>query len=177
LFHRAADTFDQLIQLKGERVAVGQAGSATQVVAQNIRAASGVTSDNTTLSPLSGPPAITALNEGKVDVVFLTLAPDAPLIESLLRDPNIRLMSLQRADAMTCIFPFIVKLVLPQGAIDLANNIPATDVTLIGTTNAVLVRKDLHPAIIALLAQTLVETHNKRGLVSTSWRVPHADRS
>jgi TRAP transporter TAXI family solute receptor len=172
LFYRAADTFDQLTQLKGKRVAVGQVGSATQIIVQNILAASGVTPDNTTLSPLFGAPAITALNEGKVDVVFLAVAPDAPIIQSLLRDSNIRLMSLQRADALTRIFPFLVKVVMPQGVIDLANNIPATDVTLIATTNAILVRKDLNPATITLLAHALAETHSEAGLFQRAGEFP-----
>ncbi len=164
LFYRATDTFEHLAQLKGKRVAVGPVGSATQVIAERVLTANGVTSDNTALSPLAGAPAIKALNEGKVDVIFLAFAPDAPVIQTLLHDPNIKLMNLQRVDALTRIFPYLVKLVMPQGVIDLAHNIPATDVTLIGTTNAVLVRADLHPELIYLLARTLQETHSEAGL-------------
>ena len=53
---------------------------------------------------------------------------------------------------------------MPQDVIDLAHNIPANDVTLIGTTNAVLVRNDLHPELIYLLARTLQEAHSEAGL-------------
>jgi TRAP transporter TAXI family solute receptor len=164
VFYRAASTFDDLPQLKGRRVALGPVGSATQVIAVKILAANGVTSDNTVLSPLAGEPAVKALNEDKVDVIFLAFAPDAPVIQSLLHDPDIKLMSFQRADALTRMFPYLVKLVMPRGVIDLARNIPATDVTLIGTTNTILVRKDLHPELIYLLARALSETHSEAGL-------------
>ena len=93
LFYRASDTFEHLAQLKGKRVAVGPVGSATQVVAERVLVANGVTSENTALSPLTGMPAIKALNEGKVDVVFLAFAPYAPVIQTLLHDLNVKVMS------------------------------------------------------------------------------------
>jgi len=73
-------------------------------------------------------------------------------------------MSFTKADALTRIYPFLIRLVLPQGVIDYEKNIPATDVIIIATTNNVLVRKEIHPALIALLAQTIVEAHDETGL-------------
>jgi hypothetical protein len=70
-------------------------------------------------------------------------------------------MSFTDAEALTRIFPFLVRLVLPRGVIDYERKIPATDVIIIATTNVVLVRKDIHPSIIDLLAQTMLEAHNE----------------
>jgi hypothetical protein len=55
-------------------------------------------------------------------------------------------------------------LILPRGAIDLERKIPDADVTLIATTNVVLVRKEIHPAITDLLARAILEAHNVPGL-------------
>ena len=172
VFYRGTETLDSLVQLKGKRIAVGPVGSGTQVVAAKVLGVSGVTSETATLSPLAGQNAVKALNDGKLDVIFLAFAPDAPIIQSLLRDSNVRLMSIPRAEALTRIFPFLVRLILPQGVIDFEKNIPATDVTLIGTTNAVLVRDDIHPALIGLLAEALLETHNKAGLFQRAGEFP-----
>src|SRR5262245_59953782 len=38
-------------------------------------------------------------------------------------------------------------------------NVPANDVQLLGSTTKVLVRSDLHPEIVQLLLQTMVEVH------------------
>ena len=62
--------------------------------------------------------------------------------------------------------------VLPQGVIDLEHNIPASDINLIGTTNAVVVREDLHPEIIDLLAKTLVEVHGGAGIFQRPGEFP-----
>jgi uncharacterized protein len=164
VFYRTTETLDDLVQLKGKRIAVGPIGSGTQAVAAKILGVSGINSDTATLLPHAGQKAVKALNDGDADVIFLAFAPDAPIIQSLLRDPKVRLMSFPRGEALTRIFPFLVRLVLPQGVIDFEKNIPASDISLIGTTNAVLVRSDIHPALIGLLAQALKESHSEAGL-------------
>jgi hypothetical protein len=57
--------------------------------------------------------------------------------------------------------------------IDVDRNIPPEDVTLIGTTAKVLVRSDLHPEIVQLLLQTMVETHRGREIFQRSGEFPN----
>ena len=73
-------------------------------------------------------------------------------------------MSITEAEALTRIFPYLVRLILPRGAIDLERKIPDADIILISTTNVVLVRKEIHPAITDLLARAILEAHNVPGL-------------
>jgi hypothetical protein len=56
--------------------------------------------------------------------------------------------------------------------IDFEKIIPATDMILIATPNVVLVRKDIHPALIDLLAQTIVEAHGKPGVFQQAGEFP-----
>ena len=160
LFYREAESLDHLTQLKGKRIGVGREG----VVTTRVLDAAGVNSQSATLLPFTGSAAVEALLDGRLDAIFLALAPESSIIQPLFRDPNVRLMSVSQTDALTRIFPYLVRLVLPQGVIDLEHNIPPNDVSLIGTTNAIVVREDLHPEIIDLLAKTLVEVHGGAGI-------------
>jgi len=164
LFYRATETFDNLTQLKGKRIAVGPAGSATKMVAEKVLGVAGITSETATLLSLGAQSAVDALNDGRVDVIWIAYAPEAPIIGSLLRDPKLRLMNFAGAEAFTRIFPFLVLLVMPQGVIDYERKLPPADVTVIATTNAVLVRDDIHPALIGLLVGTMLEAHSESGL-------------
>ena len=83
-------------------------------------------------------------------------------------------MSFPTAEAFTIIFPELVRLVLPRGVIDLDRNIPPTDVPLIGTTTKVLVRSDLHPEIVQLLLQAMVEAHGARAIFQRSNEFPNS---
>jgi TRAP-type uncharacterized transport system substrate-binding protein len=172
VFYRAGETLDDLTQLKGKRIAVGPVGSGTQVVAAKVLSVSGVTSQTATLLPVVGQAAVDALHDGNIDVLFMAIGPDSPLLQTLIKDPRLRLMNFPRAKALTRLFPFLVRLELAQGVIDFENNIPAADMSLIGMSYAVLVRNDLHPEIIALLAQTLSEVHGGAGIFQQAGEFP-----
>jgi TRAP-type uncharacterized transport system substrate-binding protein len=169
LFYNGAETLDRLTQLKGKRIAVGVA---FRVVATQILGVHGVNPDNATLLPLIGPAALKALNDGEAGVIFQPFELNSPMIQSLLHDPTVRLMNVTQAEALTRVFPYLTRLVLPQGVIDFERNIPATDVSLIATTNVVVVRKDLHPELIYLLAQTLSEEHGAVGIFQRAGEFP-----
>jgi TRAP-type uncharacterized transport system substrate-binding protein len=164
LFYPAGDTLADLTQLKGKRIALGVEGSGDRVVCERILAVAGINYDNTTLLPHAPRDAVKALDDGTVDALFLNFAPDSPILHALLKGPQYRLMSITEAEALTRIFPYLVRLILPRGAIDLERKIPDADVTLIATTNVVLVRKEIHPAITDLLARAILEAHNVPGL-------------
>ena len=68
-------------------------------------------------------------------------------------------MNMTQAEALTRKFPYLSRLTMPQGVIDLDANIPPTDTALIATAAALVVRRDLHPALIDLLTQAVIEAH------------------
>ena len=165
---------DRLSQLKGKRIAVGPVGSGIRFSAERLLGRSGVDSTTATLLPFGAAAAVAALNESKVDVVWIAGLPDAPAISSLLRNPKVRLMSFPMADAFTRVFPDLIRLILPQGVIDLDSITPPNDVVLIGTTAKVLVRNDLHPQIVQLLLQTMVEAHGGANIFQRVGEFPNA---
>jgi len=173
LFYSSNEPFDRLSQLKGKRIAVGPAGSGTRLTAEQILGKGGVNSETATLLPFAATAAVEALNDSKADAVWILGSPDAPAVKSLLQNPNVRLMSFPTAEAFTILFPDLVRVVLPRGVIDIDRNIPANDVPLIGTTGKVLVRGDLHPEIVQLLLQTMVEVHGGRQIFQRSGEFPN----
>ena len=83
-------------------------------------------------------------------------------------------MSFSEAEALTRIFPYLVRLTLPKGAIDLKRRLPVADIDLVSTTNVVLVHKDVHPTVIDLLAQAIFEAHSGPGPFSEGRRFSHS---
>ena len=169
IFYRGEKPILRLTQLRGKRVNVFGASLIHQILA-----AHGVTADNTTMSKFLGVPEATkALRSGEVDaVIFPPFDLNSPGIQSLVHDPTIRLMNVAQAEALTKLFPSLNRVVLPQGVIDLEKNIPASDVNLIASANAVVVRKNLHPELIYLLARTLQEVHGAAGVFQKAGEFP-----
>jgi hypothetical protein len=172
LFYPTGESLTNLTQLRGKRVALGPSDSGDRAVCEKILAAAGINYDNTTLLYFAPQDAVKALDDGTIDALFLNLSPDSPTLHKLLNSPQYRLMNFAESEALTRIFPYLVHLVLPRGAVDLARTIPPTDINLVATTNVVLVRKEIHPAIVDLLAQAILEAHGPPGLFQKAGDFP-----
>jgi TRAP transporter TAXI family solute receptor len=174
IFTSSDSTLEQLFQFRGKRIAVGPEGSGTRYAAERILGKAGIDATNTTLIPAVGPAAHAALKAGQVDAASFNGGPRAPSVQSMLRDPSVRLMNFSLAEAFTRMFPDVVRLTLPQGVVNVDPPIPPNDVTLIGTTNKVLVRSDLHPEIVYLLLQAMKEVHGTQGIFQKVGEFPNA---
>ena len=172
IFYRGAETLDRLPQLAGKRLAIGPEGSGTRHLATQLLTPSGVTHGSATLLPLGGTEAVAALKDDRVDAVFMVVAAEAPQVQALLRDPDIRVMSLTQAEAYTRLFPYLTRLVLPQGVVDLVKNIPPADVSLLAPSAVLVVREDMHPALTSLLAQAASEVHQAPSLFAKASEFP-----
>ena len=169
VFYRSTKEWPDLDSLKGKRIAIGPEGTGRHRFAQALHLDASTPKAE---SALSGAEATKALREGRVDAIIVTGAFSIPAIQELLRDPSIRLLNFPRAEALTKIFPQLRHLVLPAGIIDFENNIPPRDVNIIATATSVLVRQDLHPQIIYLMAQALEEVHSGFGPFHTVGTFP-----
>ena len=172
IFYRGTETLDRLPQLAGKRLAIGPEGSGIRHLATELLTPSGVTHGSATLLPLGGTDAVSALKEDRVDAVFMVVAAEAPQVQALLRDPDIRVMSLIQAEAYTRLFPYLSRLVLPQGVIDIVKNIPPTDVALVAPSAVLVVHEDMHPALTSLLAQAAAEVHQAPSLFAKASEFP-----
>ena len=172
VFYRSAATLDRLTQLKGRRIAIGPAGSGTRRLATALLAANGIPIPKGALSDLSGDAAAKALQQGRIDVAIFVASPRSQAVNTLLRDQRVRLMSYSRAEAYARHFPHLFAIVLPKGGIDLRQDIPPHDVHLVATTANLVVRDDLHPAIVGLLAAAATEVHGVPGLFQRKGEFP-----
>jgi len=164
VFYRSSERVDALVQLKGKRLAIGPEGSGTRLLADALLEKNKINSSNTTFLPIGGQEGATALMNGEVDAVFLVMAPETDLVNSLLKSSKVALMNFKHGEAYTRLFPYLTIVTLPAGVIDLVNNIPARDITLVAPEAALVARKTTHPAIIGLMVQAAIDIHGQGGM-------------
>lgn len=172
IFYRSDAAVHRVAELKGKRIAIGPEGSGTRKLAAALLEQNGMSAGAPNVLPLGGQAAADALGKGDADAIVLVLAATNPIVQSLLRNPDVRLMSVVQADAYSRIFPYLTRVVLPQGVIDLAANIPSEDVTLLATQTALVAHKDLHPAVVALMVRAASEVHAGTGLFQKAFEFP-----
>jgi uncharacterized protein len=161
IFYRASEKIERLSDLRGKRVLVGPAGGGTNVLATHLLAANDVTASTATLLNKELPDYAKLLDDGEADAGFLVVGANTPIIQKLLDDPSVRLLSLTQAAAYTKRFPYLMRLDLEQGIVDFSRNVPPVDTIMVGTTAGVIVRDDLHPALANVLTQALKAVHSE----------------
>jgi len=161
LFHRRELEVAQLRDLAGRRLAVGPEGSGTRALVDRLLRDNGV--DDRDWLPLGGRGALGALVEGEVDAAFFVISADSELVARLLRHPAVQLADFERAEAYARRYRFLSSLELPEGVVDLAENIPHRRVRLLAPAANLVSVSDLHPAIIDLMLQAANEVHRDGG--------------
>jgi TRAP-type uncharacterized transport system substrate-binding protein len=157
VFTRGDLPVTSLRDLKDKRILTGTKESGTRRIASQLLKANGVDKTNAKLLVGTLPADAAPLFDGSADAAILIEPPDSPLIQTLLHVENIRLMDFSaEAEAYDNRFPAITKVVLRKGAVEFNPLLPSADITLLATTAALVVRADMHPALVSLLTHTVI---------------------
>jgi TRAP-type uncharacterized transport system substrate-binding protein len=173
VFYRGAEPIEQLVHLRGKRIAIGPEGSGTRQLALELLQASGAAAAPTRLLPLGGLAAVEALKAGQVDAIFLVGPANSGAVWTSFYTEGFRLMSFSHAEAYVRRWPYLSKLTLPRGAVDLVRDIPGRDVALVAPVAALVARQSIHPALIDVLLQAAAEVHGGPGLFQRAGEFPN----
>lgn len=161
IFVRADDPITSLRDLKGRKINVGTVIGGSRRVALQLLKANGVDEANAKISDTEFPDHGGPLLEGAADAAFIVAPPEIDRIQKLLNNPKLRLLDLSaEADGYVTRFPFLDKLVLHKGAVDLDPVIPPSDVTLLATSATLIVRASLDNSLVSLLTNVVI--HNPK---------------
>ena len=89
-FYHSSQSIEHLPQLKGKRIAVGPVGSATRQTAERILGLAGVSESTATFLPFAGVTAVEAMKDRKADVAWVLGPSQAPAVQALLQNPDVR---------------------------------------------------------------------------------------
>lgn len=172
VFYRGSATIARIAELHGKRVAIGIAGSGTHSLGKSVAHDNGIADAPTELVEIGGMAAADALLEGRVDAALYVAAIDAPAVQKLLRAQDIHLMDARRADAYIRRLPYLHKLDLPEGVVDLKAGIPSQAMTMIALTANLVARPDIHPLAIELLLDAARQVHGGPSLLHAARMFP-----
>jgi len=108
---------------------------------------------------IGGLAAADALIAGEIDAALYVSAIDGTAVQKLLAAPGVRLMDMRRADAYIRRLPYLHKLTLPEGVVDLKRGIPPHDVTMVALSANLVAREQIHPVIVELLLSAARRVH------------------
>jgi len=161
-----------LQDFKDLRLSIGPQLSGTRALAAALLARAGIDTAGGQIRALSPDEAASQLIEGRIDAAVIVSGWDAPAVQILLTAPGISLLPLKRVDAYVALYPFLEKVILPEGAGDMVADNPPADVALLADKSSLVIRKDLHPAIQHLLLYAAEEIHSRPGIFNSAGQFP-----
>ena len=160
----------------GFRISIGPEGSSSHALALRLLGRAGIIDQKSaTLLSLTPSESAEKLILGEIDMAILLDGWESPAVQRLLTARNVRLESVARADAFVALHPYLNKLVLPAGVVEMAEPRPSTDIVLIAPKSSLVVRKSLHPAIQYLLLEAAVEIHSTPRMFQAAGQFPAAE--
>lgn len=167
VFYRGTTSIQLLSELAGKRIGIGEKGTATNSLATTLLQMNGIAGAPTTLVEQAANGAAAALLAGQLDAIFLMgEAASLQTLRSVLRAPNVQVYHFTQADAYVRRIPYLNKIVLPQGAIDFGQNLPAHDIALVGPTVELLARKGFNGALSDIVLDAARAVHGRAGLLA-----------
>ena len=174
LFYRGNDvdgSLQKFTDFRGRKVAIGEKGSGTYTEAMHILSLNDLdTYPNLVTMPTAE--AVDAIERGEIDAIFLIQGVQSGNVKRLLSNPDLHLANFVRADAYAQNLPYLERLTIPMGGLDLKRNFPAENIELIATTTELVIKDRVHPGIQMLLMQAAHDINGKENFFTKRGQFP-----
>ena len=174
IFYRGKDTdgsLQRFTDFADRKVAIGEKGSGTYTEAMHMLSMNGLDTRSNLIS-MPTLDAVDALERGQIDAIFLIQGLHSKNVQRLLANPTLNLVNFVRADAYAQQIPYLERLNIPMGGLDLKRNFPAENTQLIATTTELVIKDQVHPAVQMLLMQAAREINGKESTFARRGEFP-----
>jgi len=164
---------DYVIELIGKNITIGKIGSGTFDLTQKILNDNGINKTNSNLLNYSTVDAKEKLLSGEIDALLTVISSESEIVQELLANPNINMLSIKRAEAYSRKYSYLSTLELYEGTMDLYKNLPSKDINLLAATANLVSREDISHELIRLLLKKVKKIHKHKSLFSQENQFPN----
>ena len=175
LFVRAGLETTDPVEFAGLKVALGPTEHDGRALATLVLRENGVRDqiEEPELAEQTPEAVAEALGNGDLDAAFLVGGPHSSAISTLLEAEGVTPASFTRLDAFTRLNPALATVTFPEGLYDLGRNVPDEDLQLLSPADNLVVRSDLHPAVVDLLLDAARSIHREPTLFADRGTFPN----
>lgn len=160
---------------QGLRINSGAPGSGTAAAFRDFERAVGLEETSNTHLSIPYADAATALLDGQLDIAVYVAPIEAPYLKAAYEEQALRVLNLDHVDAISRKLEYATVVTVPAGGMSLDPVLPPRPVDLIAIEARLVVRPDLHPALINRLTMAAIELHRSRGIITDPGVFPGLD--
>lgn len=132
----------------------------------------GITPESSTYVELSLRQMADALSNGDIDVGFFLQPTNNKIVAEIGTYGIAKLVPVNYAPAMVKKYGYLHHLVIERGSFSFFNDLPSSNLNMIGIPATVIAKKNLHPAIVVLVSLALKDAYRPPTLVSARASFP-----
>lgn len=132
----------------------------------------GITPESSTYIELSPRQMANALSNGEIDVGFFLQPTNNKIVAEIGTYGIAKLVPVNFAPAMVKKYGYLHHLVIERGSFSLFNDLPSSNLNMVGIPATVIAKKNLHPAIAVLVSLELKDAYRAPTLVSSRASFP-----
>lgn len=160
----------------GKKIAAGENGSGTREIVEQLLADNELRDkDDVEIVPLGGKEGAKELLAGNIDALLMVIRADSKLVQQLFLNEDVDLVSLERAEAYTRLHNYLSHIVLVEGVLDMAKNVPHKDYHLIAPSATLVAHRNIHPALVDLMMQVAEKVHDVSSVLTVNRKYPSPD--
>lgn len=176
LFKRKDVDIDAMGDLLQLRVAIGTPNSGTRAIAAALLQANRIEPEGypQAWQAFSGTRAADALIAGELDAAFFVGPAENAVVQRLAARSELDLVSLRRSAAYRARLPYLTKLEVGEGLLNLASNSPSRDILTLGPVATLVANDEFHPSLTPLILEAAREVMKNGSLLDPAGRYPAA---
>ncbi|MDP3977529.1 MAG: TAXI family TRAP transporter solute-binding subunit [Pseudomonas sp.] len=177
LFYRSGIDLERIADLLPLRLALGSSGSGTLAATEAILGANAITPEQypPNWQTTSGGKAGRALMAGELDAAFFIGPAENALVQQLASHPELSLASFRRAAAYEARLPFLKRVTVGEGLLNLAQNAPARDIVTLSPVATLVINQHFHPGLAPLILEAAREVMKNGTLLDRAGAFPSAE--
>lgn len=131
-----------------------------------------ITPESSTYVELSLRQMANALRNGDIDVGFFLQPTNNKIVSDIGTLGFAKLVPVNHAGAMVKKYGYLHHLVIERGSFSLSNDLPSSNINMVGIPATVVAKKNLHPAIVVAVSLALKDAYRAPTLVSNRASFP-----
>ena len=140
-------TNDPFEYFSSKKIAIGPEKNVTNKIFRSLYELNQKSAPNANnIAELPFKDAADQLISGQLDAVFIIDNYQSETIQKLLFAKDVKIMNFPLADAYVKQLPYLQRLIIPKGSINLESVYPEEDIAILASTTSLLVEESMHPA-------------------------------
>ncbi len=159
----------------GLRLGISPVNTGARIVTDAILDLYDIDGSKATFVPLSLMDMAAAIEKGSIDVAFFLQPTNNKVVARLGESGTVKLMSLDRVEAITKKYGYLHHLTIEPGAFSLEKDLPETSIEMLGVPVTVIAKDTMHPAIVTAVSLALKDAFRAPTLVTKRGAFPTMD--